>query len=308
MHPVTEPHTSGRLAVGDGHELHWQIHGNPTGKPVVVLHGGPGAGLRTRATRLLDPAVYRVVLFDQRGCGRSTPHAGEPEADLSTNTTDHLVADLELLRASLDVERWLVLGASWGAVLGLVYAQRFPERVTGLVLAGVATGRRVETDLLTRGLGEVFPEAWREFSDFVGAPEGDLSAAYLERLVDPDPLVHLAAADAWCAWEEAVLPQTPGSLADKVGRDRLAFARLVAHYWAHGSWLRENEVLDGCDRLAGVPGVVVQGELDLINLVGTPWLLDRAWTAGELVVVRETAHGGSAAMSEAWKAAADSFR
>ncbi|MEU5692922.1 prolyl aminopeptidase [Actinosynnema sp. NPDC020468] len=307
MYPEIEPYDHGLLDVGDGHHVYWETCGNPDGKPALVLHGGPGSGCSPGMRRHFDPDAYRIVLFDQRGCGRSTPHASTPVVDLSANTTDHLVADIELLRATLGVERWLVFGASWGTVLSLVYAQRHPERVTELVQAGVATGRRAETDLLTRVLGPMFPDAWARFSAHVGDPEGDLAAAYLERLVDPDPAVHQPAADEWCRWEDAMLPLTANPRFDPP-EYRLAFARLVAHYWAHGSWLAENEVLDGADRLAGIPGVLVQGTLDLGNLVGIPWLLAHAWPDAELIVIDDAAHGGSTAMSDARVAATDRFR
>ncbi|MBP2337549.1 proline iminopeptidase [Saccharothrix coeruleofusca] len=311
LYPEIEPYDHGMLDVGDGHHVYWEVCGNPDGKPAVVLHGGPGAGCTPNSRRYFDPAAYRVVLLDQRGCGRSTPHAGAPVVDLSANTTDHLIGDLELLRERLGVDRWLLFGASWGAVLGLVYAERFPHRVSEIVLAGVATGRQVEVDLLTRGLGHVFPQAWARFRDGVPAHrrDGDLAAAYLELLLDPDPAVHRKAADDWCTWEDAMLPQTPnGLMSDYSPEYRLAFARLVTHYWAHGSWLTDGAVLAQAHKLAGIPGVVVQGELDLGNLVGTPWLLERVWPEGELVLIREIAHGGGPGMTEARVAATDRFR
>ncbi|WP_033431649.1 prolyl aminopeptidase [Saccharothrix syringae] len=307
LYPEIEPHDSGMLDVGGGHLVHWEVCGNPNGKPALVLHGGPGAGCTPRARRYFDPTAYRVVLFDQRGCGRSTPHASSPSVDLSTNTTDHLVADIELLREHLGIERWLVFAASWGSVLGLVYAERFPHRVSEMVHAGVATGMREETDLLTRGLAPLFPEAWARFR--AHAPHGDdLSAAYLELLLDPDPAVHQAAADEWCRWEDAIVPPAPGNDRFDPPGFRLAFARLVTHYWAHGSWLREGVVIEEAWKLRGIPGVIVQGVLDLGNLIGTPWRLVHAWPDAELVMIPDTDHGGNDAMTAARVLATDKFR
>jgi proline iminopeptidase len=298
------------LDVGDGNRVYWEVCGNPDGKPVVVLHGGPGSGCTPGLRRYFDPAAYRAVLLDQRGCGRSMPSAADPDTDLSVNTTDHLVADLELLREHLGIDRWLLWGGSWGSVLALVYAERQPERVTGIVLTGVATGRRAETDLLTRGLGGVFPEAWQRFRDAVPAADrdGDLADAYRRLLADPDPAVRDKAARDWCAWEDAMLPGSPPAERFEAPRYRLAFARLVTHYWAHGSWLDEGVVLHEAGRLAGIPGVVVQGALDLGNLIGTPWQLAQAWPDCELILVDEAAHGGTDASRDLLVAATDRFR
>ncbi|OZM70009.1 prolyl aminopeptidase [Amycolatopsis antarctica] len=309
-YPEIEPYDHGLLDVGDGHHVYWETSGNPAGKPAVVLHGGPGSGRSVHTRRYFDPDAYRIVQFDQRGCGRSTPHAGEPDPDLSANTTAHLLADLERLRTHLGIERWLVFAASWGAVLGLVYAQRHPERVSEMALAGVATGRRGETDLLTRGLGPLFPEAWARFRDGVPAAEreGDLSAAYLRLLLDPDPAVHERAARDWCDWEDAMLPLAVGPhprFGDPVYR--LAFARLVTHYWSNGCWLDEGAVLRDADRLTGIPAVIVQGTLDLSNLSGSPWQLAAAWPDAELVMIDDSGHDGGPGMTAAWIAATDRF-
>ncbi|MGM1064458.1 prolyl aminopeptidase [Saccharothrix sp. Mg75] len=304
LYPEIEPHDHGMLDVGDGHHVYWEVSGNPEGKPVVCLHGGPGSGSWPRARRYFDPDAYRIVLLDQRGCGRSTPHAGQPEVDLSTNTTDHLVADLELLREHLGIERWQLFGASWGSVLSLVYAERHPHRVTELVQAGIATGMREETDLLTKGLAPMFPEAWARFRAF--APDGDdLPSAYLAKLLDPDPAVHHRAAEEWCRWEDTLASQ--GDRFDPP-EYRLAFARLVTHYWAHGSWLREGVVIEEAGKLAGIPGVIVQGVLDLGNLIGTPWRLAHAWPDAELIMIPHADHSGNDAMTAARVAATDRFR
>ena len=213
LYPEIEPYEHGLLDVGDGHEIYWETCGNPDGKPALVVHGGPGTGCSANLRRYFDPARYRVVLVDQRGCGRSTPHAGAPVADLSANTTDHLVADFELLRTRLGIEKWLLFGGSWGSVLGLTYALRHTGRVSEMVLMGLATDRFIEIEMLIRGLGAYFPEAFEKFRH--GVPEAerddDLSAAYNRLLMDPDPEVHHKAADDWCAWEDAMLPGVPAA-------------------------------------------------------------------------------------------------
>lgn len=298
------------LDVGDGNQCYWEVAGNPIGKPVVVLHGGPGSGAGPGWHRYFDPEAYRIVVFDQRGCGRSTPDAGDPTTDLAVNTTHHLVRDIEALRERLRIDRWQVFGASWGCVLALVYAERHPERVSELVLFALATGRRVETELLTRGVGRLFPEAWTHFIEGVPAEarSGDLAAAYARRLADPDPATRQAAADAWCAWEDAMEPGAPPRFADDPPEYRRTFARLVTHYWAHGAWLDEGEVLRDAGRLAGIPGVLVQGEMDLGNLVGTPWLLHAAYPGSELVVVPGAGHDSSDPIADALVRATDRFR
>jgi proline iminopeptidase len=308
-YPEIEPYRHGMLEVGDGHRIYWEVCGNPDGKPAVVLHGGPGSGCTTGVRRYFDPDVYRIVLFDQRNCGRSTPHAAEPVVDLSRNTTERLLADLERLRTHLGIERWLLFGGSWGSVLALVYAERFPERVTKLVLMGLATGRRRETDLLTRGLGRVFPAAWERFRAGVPAADrdGDLADAYHRLLMDPDPAVHVPAARAWCDWEIAIVPtESPKDRYD-TPEFRLAFARIVTHYWRAGSWLPEGVVLREARRLAGIPGVVVQGSLDFSNLLGTPWELTRAWPDSELVLIDDAGHNTTDTLAAALVAATDRF-
>jgi proline iminopeptidase len=276
-YPPIEPYEHGMLAVGDGHELYFETCGNPVGTPAVVLHGGPGSGCTPGGRRMFDPERYRVVLFDQRGCGRSTPHAGDPATDLSTSTTAHLIEDVERLRTHLGIERWLVYGGSWGSV---------------------------------RGLGRVFPDAWARFVDMLPAElrDGDIAEGYARLLADPDPIVRERAAAAWCPWEEQVVPTSPRPnprYADP--RFRMAFARIVTHYWRYGSWLEEGAVLRDAAALAGIPGVLVQGSLDLGNLVGTPWQLARAWPGSELQMVDDTGHGGSIGMSEALVRATDRF-
>jgi proline iminopeptidase len=311
VYPDIEPYEHGRLAVGGRDLVYWEQCGNPDGKPALVLHGGPGSGCGPGHRRWFDPARYRVVLLDQRNCGRSTPHASEPDTDLSANTTPNLLADLELLRTTLGIERWLVFGGSWGSVLALAYAQRFPERVSELVLFALATGRQEEIDLLVRGLGPLFGKAWAAFRESAGdpSPGADLPTAYARRLNSDSALERDEAASAWCAWEDAVVPTTGPSKRFRDPRFRLAFARIVTHYWSHGSFLGADGVLlANAARLAGIPGVLVQGRLDFGNLAGTPWLLDHAWPDARLVLVDEAAHETvTPGMNAALLAALDGF-
>lgn len=309
LYPEIEPYDHGMLDVGDGQLVYWEVCGNPEGKPAGVLHGGPGAGGTTHARRYFDPEAYRVVLFDQRGCGRSTPHASAPDADLSVNTTEHLLADMERLRARLGIERWLLFGSSWGSVLGLAYAQRFPDRVTELLAAGVATDRQAEVDLLTRGLGPMFPDAWARLRAGVAESDrdGDLATAYNRLLFDADPRVRAKAARDWCDWENAIVPTSPPNPRYADPDFRLAFARLVTHYFAHGCWLPDGSLLRDAGRLSGIPGVIVQGRLDLSNLSGTPWELAAAWPGCELVIIEGAGHGGGTGEMAAKLAALDRF-
>jgi proline iminopeptidase len=252
------------------------------------------------------------VLFDQRGCGRSRPLAGDRDADLSTNTTAHLVRDIERLREHLGIDRWVVVGGSWGVTLGLVYAQRHPERVIAMVLGAITTGRRRETDWITRDMGRVFPREWEQFAGAVPAAErgGDLSAAYARLLADPDPQVCAQVARQWCAWEDTHMSLTPGRTPHLSSADpdfQLTFARLVTHYWSQGCFLEEGEVLAHVHRLAGVPAVLIHGRYDISSPLDTAWGLHRAWPNSKLVVLDDAGHGGGSFTSELL-GALDSFR
>ncbi|MEU7303047.1 prolyl aminopeptidase [Streptomyces sp. NPDC007189] len=315
LYPEIEPYAHGMLDVGDGNHVYWETCGNPDGKPAVVLHGGPGSGCTPYPRRLFDPAAYRIVLLDQRGCGRSTPHASRPDTDMSVNTTDRLMADLELLRRHLGIERWLVWGVSWGAVLALRYAQTHPGLVTELVLTGVATGSNAEVELLTRGLGRIFPDAFERFTSQLPADErdGNLAAAYNRLLESPDPEVRERAARAWTDWETATIPAPPRSVAryeDPVFR--VGFARTVTHYWGNDHFLGdgndEGVVLRDAHLLNGIPGTLVQGALDFGNLLGIVWRLHHAWPDSELVIVDDTGHtAGAPGMAQALVAATDRY-
>jgi proline iminopeptidase len=310
-YPEIEPYEHGMLDGGDGQRLYWEVCGSPSGKPAVVLHGGPGSGCTPGLRRYFDPEAYRIVLFDQRGAGRSVPHAGDPTVDLSTNTTHHLIADIELLREHLGVERWLVWGGSWGATLGLAYAERHPQRVAEVVLAPVSMTRPADIYWLYHGVGRFFPEEWARFRDGVPAPErdGDLVAAYYRLLNHPDPAVREKAARDWCDWEDAVV-----SLESNYQRNpryddprfRMAFARIVTHYFHHNAWLEDGILLRDAHRLAGIPGVLVHGRLDLGSPAVTAWELAQAWPDAELELVG-TGHTGGDEMTERVIAATDRF-
>ncbi|MFI7497123.1 prolyl aminopeptidase [Streptomyces sp. NPDC049687] len=316
-YPEIEPYDHGMLDVGDGNRVYWETCGNPKGKPALVLHGGPGSGASPWVRRLFDPQAYRIVVLDQRGCGRSTPRASAYDTDMSVNTTAHLLADLELLRTRLGIEQWLVWGVSWGSVLALRYAQTHPGVVSELVLTGVATGSDAEVELLTRGLGTFFPEAFERFLAELPegeAREGDLPAAYNRLLESPDPRVRERAARAWTDWETAIIPAPPRSVERfEDPAFRMGFARTVTHYWGRGHFLGEEAhgegvVLRDAHLLKGVPGTLVQGSLDFGNLLGTVWRLHHAWPDSRLVVVDQAGHDASApGVVEALVAATDAY-
>ncbi|MEX2247287.1 MAG: prolyl aminopeptidase [Dehalococcoidia bacterium] len=300
LYPAIEPYEHGLLEAGDGNLLYWEACGNPRGKPAVVLHGGPGSGCSEWHRRLFDPAAYRVVLFDQRGCGRSTPHASAPATDLTTNTTTNLIADIELLRQHLHVERWLVLGGSWGSTLALAYAEAYPHRVTGMIVFGVTTGRQREFDWLFRGgVAVLFPAEWDRLLAALPVDErdSDIVEAYHRLLNDPDPAVRLRAAEAWCMWESATpaWPPTTG-LAERFTDPAyaLAFARIVTHYVRHNAWLEDGLLLSGAGVLADIPGTLVSGRFDLQAPIANAWELHRVWPRAELVIVDDAGHAASA--------------
>jgi proline iminopeptidase len=301
-YPDIEPYETGMLDAGDGNRVYWEVAGNPAGKPAVVLHGGPGTGGSPGHRRLFDPSRYRVVLFDQRGCGRSVPHASHPATPLTENTTWHLVADIERLRVHLGIDRWLVVGGSWGTVLGLAYAQAYPERVSQLVLTGVCAQRRKETQWYWGGgAAFLFPEAWERFLAPLPPSQRKyphLIEGYARLIQDPDPAVHLPAVAAWTGWERETTSLQPDSGALQAAADTpadYAAARICIHYIVNDAWLRDDQLIAGADTLAAIPGVLVQGRYDVQTPATTAWELARAWPAAELVMVtaghsaRETA-------------------
>jgi proline iminopeptidase len=311
--PISEPHARGLLDVGDGNHVYWETRGNPDGKPAAVVHGGPGSGLVGSHGRSFDPERYRIVIFDQRGCGRSTPHASDPAADMSVNTTEHLLRDMELLREHLGIERWLLHGGSWGSTLILAYAERHPERVSEIVITGVTVTRRSDIDWLYRGVRRFFPEAWEQFRN--GVPEderdADLPAAYARLMESPDAAVREQATLDWLAWEDAVISHeshgTPGAYSARPPEAQLALVRICTHYFSHGAWLEEGVLLREAHRLAGIPGVLIHGRLDLGGPILVAWELASAWPDASLVVIEDSGHTGSDAMTAAIRAAFAEF-
>jgi proline iminopeptidase len=297
-----EPYDHGMLDVDDGNLVYWETRGNPVGKPALSVHGGPGSGTGTSTGRSFNRDRYRVVLFDQRGCGRSTPHASDPATDMGVNTTEHLLRDMEHLREHLGIERWLLFGGSWGSTLILAYAERHPERVSEIVIPCVTTCRRSEIDWLYRGVGRFFPEEWQRFR--AGVPEaerdGDLLAAYARLMENPDPDVRGRAAADWLAWEDAVISQephgTPKAYSSRPPDAQLAFVRICAHYYSQGAWLEDGALLRDAHRLAGIPGVLIHGRLDMGSPLATAWDVAQAWPDARLIVVDDSGHTGSETM------------
>ena len=299
LYPEITPYEHGMLEVGDGNRVYWETCGNPRGKPAIVLHGGPGSGCTPWHRRLFDPGAYRVVLFDQRNCGRSAPPASAPDTNLASNNTLNLVADIELLRQHLDVERWLVLGGSWGSTLALAYAERCANRVTEIILFGVTTGRRKEFDWLFRGgVAVLFPENWERLRAAAPAAlrDGDIVEAYYRLLHDPDPAIRQQAAFAWCTWESATPAWPPAHGLSPRFRDpafAMAFARIVTHYVRNDAWLEDGSLLRDAGAIADVPGIMVNGRFDLQAPIGWAWDLKRVWPRAKLVIVDDAGHDPS---------------
>jgi len=293
------------LDVGDGNQVYWETTGNPAGRPVLIVHGGPGSGRSRNAHKSFDPEHFHVVLFDQRGCGNSVPSAADPTTSMAYNTTDYLLTDMEALRRHLGVDRWLLYGGSWASTVILAYAQRHPERVCGIVLVGVTMTRPHEIDWLYRGLRLFLPVEWQRFR--AGAPadsrDGNLVEAYRRLMENLDSAVRERAANDWCAWEDAAIAHeslgNPGQYSAKPVAAKLAFVRICTHYFAHAAWLEDGQLLRNAHRLNGIPGVLIHGRLDLSAPLRTAWELAQAWPDAELKVIEDSGHTGSPAMGEA---------
>ncbi|WP_114227013.1 MULTISPECIES: prolyl aminopeptidase [Sphingomonas] len=292
LYPPIEPYATGMLAVGDGHELYWEKCGNPTGKPVVFLHGGPGGGASPAHRRQFDPARYHILVFDQRGCGRSTPFAS-----LKANTTQHLVADIERLRTEvMGCEKWQVFGGSWGSTLSLAYAEAHPERVTELVLRGVFLFDQSEVDWLYRegGASNIYPDGWEDFVAPIPADERhDMVEAYHRRLTGDNEELQLEAAKAWSIWEGVTVtllpsPETLDDFAEP--KKAIAVARIENHYMRHGGWLEEGQLLRGVEKIRHIPCIIVQGRHDSCTPPVAAWQLHRAWPEAELQIVPDGGH------------------
>ena len=291
LYPEIEPFRTGRLKVSNLHEIYFEECGNPEGKPALLVHGGPGGGANALMRRYHDPAHYRIILFDQRGCGRSTPHA-----ELEGNSTWALVEDMERLRAHLGVERWQLLGGSWGSTLSLAYAQTHPDRIAELILRGIFTLRRRELEwFYQEGCSWIFPEAFEDYLRPIPEEErGDMIAAYYRRLTDPDRAVQLEAARAWSVWEGTTLSllQDPARVA-KFAADEYAraFARIECHYFINGGFFeRDDQLIADAGKLAGLPGIIVHGRYDVVTPVRTAWELAAAWPDADLRIVPDSGH------------------
>lgn len=308
LYPELEPRRTGFMEVPGGHSVYWEESGNPEGRPVIFLHGGPGGGTSPKHRRYFDPRKWRIFLIDQRGCGKSTPYAGIHE-----NTTWDLVADLERLRALVGVDRWTVFGGSWGSTLGLAYAQAHPERVTGLILRGIFLCSEWELRwFYQEGASRLFPDRFETFLEPIPPAErGDLMAAYARRLFSDDPAVNLPAARAWSRWEGSVLTLLPDPvLSASYGQDdtTLAFARLECHYFVNRAWLQPGQLLAGAAKLKGLPGIILQGRYDVVCPFQNALDLHRAWPGSELLEIPDAGHSASdPSMSRALVAATDRF-
>lgn len=310
FYPGIQPFNRGRLKVSERHEIYFEECGNPQGKPALVLHGGPGGGISPFLRQMHDPAHYRIVLFDQRGCAQSTPHA-----ELEENTTWHLVADIEALRRHLGVERWQVMGGSWGSTLALAYAETYPERVTELILRGIFTLRKSEIRwFYQQGADALFPDAWEGFIAPIPEEERhDLLSAYHRRLTGPDPEAQRACARAWSQWEGATLSLLPDEkrVAD-FGEERfaLAFARIECHYFVNrGFFERDGQLLAEAHRLKPIPGVIIQGRYDVVTPAVTAWDLHKAWPEAEFRIIEDAGHAAiEPGITDALVRATDRFR
>ncbi len=289
LFPPIEPYATGMLKLDGLHTIYWEQSGNAHGIPVAFLHGGPGAGATATHRRFFDPQHYRIVVFDQRGAGRSTPLGAVVD-----NTTEHLIADMEKLRRHLGIDRWALFGGSWGSTLGLAYAEAHPERCLGLILRGIFLCRRAEVDWFLYGMRTIFPEAWRAFAGFIPERErGDLLAAYYRRLTAPEPAIHMPAARAWSTYEGAcsTLLPSPDTVA-AFGEDRMALglARIEAHYFLHNVIPPERDLVARVERLRQIPATIVQGRYDMVCPIASADELARAWPEAEYIIVPDAGH------------------
>ena len=307
-----EPYATAKLRVSDVHELYYEQCGNPAGRPVVFLHGGPGAGLIPDYRRFFDPNAYRIILFDQRGSGQSTP-----QACLEDNTTWHLVDDIERLRTELSIERWLVFGGSWGSTLSLAYAEAHPERVRGLVLRGIFLCRQKEIRWFyqnSEGAGAIFPEVWGRFLDLIPEAErGDMLGAYHRRLTSEDEAVRLQAAKTWSIWEASALKLLPDQdLVDQFSEPKLALslARIECHYFVNNCFFQtDNYLVENVGRIREIPAVIVQGRYDIVCPLMSAWELHKAWPEAEFRVIADAGHSVSEpGIASALVEATDRFR
>jgi len=308
LYPEIAPYETGQLKLDDVHVMYFEQSGNPNGVPIVFLHGGPGGGTQATHRRFFDPAHYRIILFDQRGAGKSTP-LGE----LSDNTTGHLIADMEALRTHLSVDRWHLFGGSWGSTLALAYAQQHPDRVMGLILRGIFLCRKREIDWFLYGMANIFPEAWRDFSEHIPVGQrNDLLTAYHRRLIDPDPDIHMPAATRWSVYEgrcSSLLPSNEivESFSDPV--TALGIARIEAHYFVNDIFLNADDLLTNVDRIRHLPAVIVQGRYDIVCPIITADELAAVWPEADYHIIADAGHSAlEPGIRRSLVDAADAFR
>lgn len=313
LYPQSEPFAAGLLALDEKTEIYWETSGNPNGKPALYLHGGPGSGLRSGSYRqLFDPDVFYIVGIDQRGCGRSRPLATEKLSDLSSNTTEALIDDIEAIRSHLRIDSWLVSGVSWGATLALALAQSHPKRVSEMVLMAVTTTSRAEVEWITEGVGRLFPQEWEAFeAASARRPDERIVEAYARRLASSNDLDRLAAAEAWNEWESTHISLDPNftPISHRFDDQRaLVFATLVTHYWANDGFLGAgNAILERMPSIESIPAVLIHGRRDYSGPLITPWKLHQLWSSSRLIVVEEEGHGGPKCRGQ-MRLALDSFR
>ena len=290
FYPEIEPYEHGMLDVGDGHTIYWEACGNPKGKSALFLHGGPGGGCGKDHRRLFDPKKYRIILFDQRGCGRSTPYNC-----LKDNTTPHLVADIEKLRLLLKVESWIVLGGSWGSFLALTYAEKYPQRVSGIILRGIFSLRKKELEwFYQEGASFLFPESWSRFVGILSPAERkNIMQAYKKRLASKDRKTKIEAARAWSNWEGETMCLIPeGEYKIDKSRDNfaLAFASIENHYFTNKGFVKEGQLIRNAKKLSNIPGIIIQGRYDVVCPATTAWELHKNWPASKLIIVPDAGH------------------
>ncbi|MBA2369344.1 MAG: prolyl aminopeptidase [Candidatus Protochlamydia sp.] len=292
-----EPFATGYLPVGDGNEIYWEISGNPKGKPALYLHGGPGSGISNGYRRHFDPKTFLIVSFEQRGCGRSRPRVTDSGIDLMTNTTQALLSDIEKLRIHLNVDKWLLLGISWGTTLALAYGQAYPKRVSAIVLAAVTTTTSAEVKWVTEDMRRVFPREWEKFAAAVH-PENEerIIDAYYRQITSTDLKIRETTSRAWCAWEDVHVSFDPLYKPNPRFQDlefSLPFSILTIHYWKHSAFLRYPGILENISRISHLPCVLIHGQLDISSPLEIPWKLHKAWSGSELKVIDNEGHGGT---------------
>jgi proline iminopeptidase len=302
MNNNIEPFASGHLSVDDGNEIYWETSGNPKGKPALYLHGGPGSGISGGYRCHFDPEKFLIVSFEQRGCGRSRPRVSEPGSDLKKNTTQALISDIEKLRIHLKVDKWLLLGTSWGTTLALAYAQTVPERVTAIVLGAVTTTTSTEVEWITEDMRRIFPREWELFAAAVQPKQGErFIDAYYRQITSTDLKTRNSASLAWCSWEDVHVSLDPAHQPNPRFQDpdfSLPFSILTIHYWKHSAFLGDDGILENMSRISHIPCVLIHGRLDVSSPLETAWKLHKVWPGSELVVIDDEGHGGKSMSME----------